>query len=246
MSNERLRSALVDAGLTYDQLSEQVSVDPKTVERWISRDRVPHRTHRLKVAALLGQDDVFLWPSTKSDPRTLAASEAEFVAMYANRGAVGADVWTSLIERTRVQIDLMAFAASFLHDAVPDFAETVAAKAVQGVRVRLLFGDPDSDAVALRGLEEGIGDLLSARCRLTWSYCQPLLETRDVEARQHGSTLYNSLFRFDDTLLVNCHTLGAAASHSPVLHIQKIAGGRLFAHHMNGFEKTWNGARAVS
>ena len=51
MSNERLRSALFDSGLTYEQLSEQVQVDPKTVERWISQGRVPHRTHRLTVAA---------------------------------------------------------------------------------------------------------------------------------------------------------------------------------------------------
>ena len=246
MSNERLRSALVDAGLTYDQLSENVSVDPKTVERWISQDRVPHRAHQLKVAALLGQDDVFLWPSTKSDPRTIAASEAEFVAFYPNRGSVSADLWIGLIERSTVQIYLLAFAASFLHDAVPSFADTLATKAPQGVRVRLLFGDPDAAAVELRGSEEGIGDLLAARCRLTWSYCQELVDVPGIEARKHDSTVYSSIFRFDDTVLVNMHTLSAAASHSPVMHLRKVAGGRLFSHFMTGFEKPWESATAVS
>ena len=246
MSNERLRSALLDAGLTYESLSERVSVDPKTVERWITQGRVPHRSHRLKVASLLGRDDVFLWPSTRTDPRNAAASEAEFVTLYPNRGSVGADLWESLIDHARVQIDLLAFAASFLHDAVPDFDDHLANMAGQGIRIRLLFGNPESDAVKLRGLEEGIGDLLAARCRLTWSYYAPLLNVPGIEARQHGSTLYNSIFRFDDTLLVNAHSLGAAASHSPVLHLHKVAGGRLFTHYMTSFETTWDHASPVT
>ena len=245
MSNERLRSALFDSGITYEQLSEHVRVDPKTVERWISQARVPHRNHRLQVAALVGRDEVFLWPSTKGDPRSLAASEAEFVGLYPNRGSVGAEVWEGLIDRSTVQIDLLAFAASFLHDAVPEFNERLADKARHGVRIRLLFGDPDSRAVALRGDEEGIGDLLTARCRLTWNYYAPLLAEPGVEARRHGSTLYNSLFRFDDTVLVNAHSLGAPASHSIVMHLQKVAGGRLFAHYLTGFEATWDGATPV-
>ncbi|MGH8892478.1 MAG: XRE family transcriptional regulator [Actinomycetes bacterium] len=242
MSNERLRSALVSRGLTYSDLGEQTEVDAKTVERWITNDRVPHRTNRLRVAAVLGEDDAFLWPTTKSDPRTEAASEAEFVGLYANRGSVPVDLWTGLAERAAEQIDLLAFAASFLHDSLPDFAETLAEKARNGVRVRLLFGDPDSAAVDLRGSEEGIGDLLAARCRLTWNYCSQLFDVPGVEARQHSATMYNSIFRFDDTVLVNPHTYGAAASHSPVLHLQKIAGGRLFAHYMAGFERTWDTA----
>lgn len=242
MSNERLRSALSGSGITYEQLSDQVGVDPKTVERWISQERVPHRTHRLTVASLLGSDEAFLWPSTKSDPRTTAASEAEFVTLYPNRGSVGPERWEALIDQSKVQIDLLAYAASFLHDAVPDFDDLLAAKAKQGVRIRLLFGDPDSAAVNLRGEEERIGDLLAARCRLTWNYYAPLIGETGVEARMHGSTLYNSIFHFDDTLLVNAHSFGAAASQSIVMHLQKVAGGRLFAHYMAGFETTWDSA----
>ena len=36
MTNERLRTALVKAGMTPADLSEQLRVDPKTVERWIT------------------------------------------------------------------------------------------------------------------------------------------------------------------------------------------------------------------
>lgn len=242
MSNERLRSAILGAGLTYDDVSERVGVDRKTVERWISQDRVPHRTHRLKVAAILQADDAFLWPTTKADPRSIAASQAELMDFYPSRGTVPAELWATLIERATESIDLLAFAGSFLHDALPDFAETLMGKAEQGVRVRLLFGDPEATAVALRGVEEGIGDLLSARCRLTWNYLAPVLDVPGVQARKHGATLYNSVFRFDTDLLVNVHTLGAAASHSPVFHLRRIPGGRLFDHYMTGFERTWGPA----
>lgn len=236
MSNERLRSALLKRGLTYADLGEQVQVDPKTVERWVTQPRKPHRAHRLRVAALLGEDDGFLWPETANDGASLSASQAEVVQVYPNRGSVSSAFWMSMVDRSVDQIDLLAYAASFIHDAIPDFAELLAAKARSGVRVRLLFGDPDSGAVARRGEEEGIGDLLAARCRLTWSYWAPYLDEPGLEARMHGTTLYNSLFRFDDTMLVNTHALGVAASHSPVLHLQKVAGGRLFAQYLQSLE----------
>lgn len=242
MSNERLRSALLKRGMSYADLAEQVSVDPKTVERWVTQPRKPHRAHRLRVAALLGEDDGFLWPETANDRSSLSASQAEIVEIFPSRGSVSSEFWLSLVDRTVDQIDLLAYAASFVHDALPDFAELLASKARSGVRVRLLFGDPDSEAVARRGAEEGIGDLLAARCRLTWSYWAPFLAAQVIEARQHETTLYNSLFRFDDSLLVNTHALGIAASHSPVLHLQKVAGGRLFSQYLRSFDSAWESA----
>jgi transcriptional regulator with XRE-family HTH domain len=242
MSNERLRSALLKRGLTYADLGEQVSVDPKTVERWVTQPRRPHRAHRLRVAAVLNEDDGFLWPETANDRASVSASQAELVEVFPNRGSVSSEFWLSMVDRAVDQVDLLAYAASFLHDALPDFAELLAAKARSGVRVRLLCGDLDSDAIEMRGREEGIGDLLAARCRLTWSYWAPFLNAQGIEARKHGTTLYNSLFRFDDTLLVNTHALGVAASHSPVLHLQKVAGGRLFAQYLQTFETAWRRA----
>lgn len=244
--NERLRSAMVAAGHTTTSVSEHVLVDPKTVERWISQARTPHRQHREALARLLDVDDVFLWPDSATDAQTRSTSQAEVVAVHPNRGAVDAATWTSLIAGSTGYVDLLAFAATFLHDSVPGFGELLAERAAAGVRVRLLFGDPHSPATALRGAEEGIGeDLLVARCQLTWSYLQPLLGLPNVDARMHGCTLYNSLFRFDSTLLVNTHIYGAPAGANPVLHLRKLPGGRLFDHHMLGFERTWNASTAV-
>lgn len=241
-SNERLRGAILAAGLTPTEVAHEVGVDPKTVERWIATGRAPHRTHRLKAARLLGADDTFLWPSTANDPQALNAVRAELVALYANRGAVPAEQWFSLAENARESIDMLAFAASFLHDALPGYIDLLGERARAGVRVRLLFGDPTSDAVALRGREEGIDDLLASRCALSWRYLRPLRDVQGVEARAHGATLYNSIFRFDDAALINTHSIGAPASHSPILHIQRVPGGRLLSHYLAGFDKTWDEA----
>ncbi len=64
MANERLRGQMLAAGVTVDGLAAHAQVDPKTVERWISRERIPHRRHRFTVAKLLGCDDTYLWPVT--------------------------------------------------------------------------------------------------------------------------------------------------------------------------------------
>src|SRR6476659_312129 len=101
MSNERLSAAITGAGLTLQDFSERVGVDPKTVERWITKDRLPHRTHRMQAAALLGKSDGFLWPTTQSDARSRSASQAEFLGFYPSRDSVPISTWTQLLTQSR-------------------------------------------------------------------------------------------------------------------------------------------------
>lgn len=245
MANERLRAALIGAGLTIVGLSEIVGVDPKTVERWITKDRVPHRVHRMAVATAVGKEDGFLWPTAVSEVQRGETSRDELVGIHPNRGAIPMAVWTSLLTQAQRQIDILAFAATFLHDALPEFDASLAERARDGVPVRLCLGDPASDAVRLRGEEEGIGASLADRCTLTWRYFRPFLDEPNMAARMHGQTLYASMFRFDDDLLVNTHILGAAAGSSPVLQFHHLPGGRIFNHFMDGFERTWDSGRPV-
>ncbi len=42
MPNERLRALLLERGQTPDKLAEAVHVDPKTVERWVTKGRTPY------------------------------------------------------------------------------------------------------------------------------------------------------------------------------------------------------------
>jgi hypothetical protein len=239
MSNERLRAAIAGAGLTTQTFSELVAVDPKTVERWIAADRLPHRSHRIRASEILRKSDGFLWPATHSDRASASSTQAELVRIYPSRSAIEPPTWLELVAQAKERIDVLAYAASFLHDSIPEFMNRLADKSDQGIQVRLLFGDPEGQAVDLRGREEGIGELMAARCKLTWVYVAPLLAAHPIEARRHDTTLYASLFRFDDTLLANGHAYGSSASQSPVLHLCRIPGGRLFTHYIDSFERVW-------
>lgn len=109
--------------------------------------------------------------------------------------------------------------------------------------MRLCFGDPASDAVATRGYEEGIGDTLAAKIRSALTYYREIAGSGDAETRLHGCTLYASLFRYDDDIIVNPHAYGEAASANPALHLRRLDGGQVAAHYMDSFERVWSTAR---
>lgn len=245
MTNERLRSQLAVVGITVSDLAARVGVDPKTVERWITRSRVPHRRHREATAQVLGSDEVYLWPSLIEDPQTRSASLAEFVTLYPHRGLVPADLWNRLIDEAQSRIDVLVYAGLFLVDNHPDLAAALRSKGERGMRGRFLFGDPDSAEVRARGEEEGIGEGLAARVRLSLRVMSPISGTAGLKVRLHTTPLYASLYRFDETLLANVHTYGSSAPRDPVLHLQHIPGGRLFDHYMESFERAWEQGQPV-
>ncbi|MDG4833100.1 Scr1 family TA system antitoxin-like transcriptional regulator [Solwaraspora sp. WMMD1047] len=61
--NEALRIAIAQAGETAESLALRVNVDPKTVGRWVSEDRIPHPRSRAAVAKALGRDPAEFWPA---------------------------------------------------------------------------------------------------------------------------------------------------------------------------------------
>ena len=244
MGNERLKATLVACGVSPAEVAERVQVDPKTVERWITLGRMPYRTHRWTVAKLLGVDAGYLWPDAQDDKLVQEASGAEFVALYPNRGAVPAPLWVDLVADAREEVNLLVYAGLFWFDAYPHVVDTLIAKANAGVRVRLLLGDPDSDAIRERGVEEGID--MAGRIRLTLNLIAPLIGHDGVEIRLHDTTLYASLYCADGVMLANTHVYGAPAARSPVLHLQRVPGGCLFEQYARSYERVWDQARQVS
>lgn len=246
MANERLRGSIAAAGLTLEKVAKEVRVDPKTVERWISTERVPHSKHRWATAALLERDETYLWPSLSDSVRVQQASEAEFVQLYPNRGAVPQDLWSRLIDDTTDSLDILVYSGLFLGDNRPDIGTLLAEKAANGARIRLLFGDPESPAVAKRGTEEGIGHGLASRIEIALSYLKPAIGTPGLEVRLHDTVLYNSIYRSDETMLVNTHVYGAGAGFNPVIHLQRVPGGRMFDHYQTSFERVWDTAEPIT
>ena len=244
MANERLRQAILSSGLSLDDVAIEVQADAKTIERWITQGRVPHPRNRAKMAQALGVEESALWPQI-AEARAKAVVGSEVLGVYPYRGAVPAGYWYELLASAQQHVDILVYAGLFLSDGRADLPALFESKADEGVAIRMLLGDPRSDAVGRRGAEEQIGDALAARIRMSMTYLEPALKAPAVDARVHATTLYNSIFRFDDDLLVNMHAYGAVAAQSPVMHVRRIAGGRLFAHYLSSFERVWEEARPL-
>ena len=244
MPNERLRAALLEHGITPDALGKQLGVDPKTVERWITKARIPYRRHRYAVASRLGVDEAYLWPDALSADQVAAASESEIAAIYSHRSVVPRETWERLFADAEREIGVLVYSGLFLaEDAV--LQKTLVDKARSGVRVRLLLGDPESPQVAERGADEGVGDAQAAKIRNALVLSRRLRGIDGAEFRFHRTVLYNSIYRGDDVLLVNTHVYGITAAQAPVWHLRKVLGGEIASTYLDSFERVWETAVPV-
>jgi transcriptional regulator with XRE-family HTH domain len=240
MPNERLRALLLERGVTPAKLADALGVDAKTIERWIVKGRTPYRRHRYEVAAFFSVDESYLWPDARSKDEVAATSESEIVSVYPHRWAVPRDIWGRLFEQAEQEIGVLVYSAMFLGEDA-GLKKTLADKAKAGARVRILLGDPDSPAVAERGVAEGIDDAMPAKVRNAIVLYRPLISS-GVEIRLHGTILYNSIYRADDQLLVNTHIYGTMANNAPVFHLRKIAGGDMASTYIESFDQVWDTA----
>jgi len=237
-SNERLRVAMLKAGLTAGVLGEAAGVDPKTCERWVGKGRTPHRVNARLAAMALHEDVSYLWPEIEQGRRQHGV-HSDLVAIYASRAEAPLEIWRALFEQAVHEIGVLVYAAVFVHELWPDFNPLLRAKAEAGCRVRILIGDPGSAAVAQRGQDEKYGHGIATRCQQALMYYAPLIGFPGVEIHQHGTTLYNSIYQGDDQMVVNAHRFGINAHATPVLHLRRAAQGGLFDGYAESFEDVW-------
>jgi len=242
--NERLRTAMMRAGISADDLALCCGVDAKTAERWISPGRVPHRSHRWAAARRLGCEESYLWPDIRrSAAQRAEASQSELVRIYPDRASVPREVWLRMMTDACEHIDVLVFSGTFYAQTQPRVASMLADAAGRGAEVRLCFGDPACDAVATRDREEGLGGTLAHKIRSALTYYRPLAGVDGCQMRLHSTTLYTSLFRYDDEIMANPHAFGEPASANPVLHLRRLDGGQLAGHYMACFERVWDTAK---
>jgi len=241
MATSPLRRALAEARLREGDIAEALRVDPKTVQRWIA-GRLPQPRHRWALADLVHRHEYDLWPQLAGGPA--ADIGPEIIATYTHRGAVPREVWHQLFTSAEREIGILVYAGLFLAEDI-DLLRIMRAKVGDGVRIRILLGDPDSDHVALRGTEEGIAGAMAAKIRNVIVLYRVLLDAPTVEIRLHSTVLYNSIYRADDDILVNPHIFGAAAAQAPVLHLRRHEDGDLVSAYTDSFERVWNDARPL-
>lgn len=245
MPNDRLRDAFQRYGLTPESAAGSIGVDAKTIERWIRQGRTPYPRHRRTIAALVNEAESYLWPDAIPPERTAEVSYSEIVMVYPHRHQVPRELWTRLLDEVDQQLDILVYAGLFLTDN-PCLRGSLRDMAESGGRVRILFGDPKSREVSRRSIEEGIGaNTISAKIRNSIAFFEPIYCEQGIDVRLHKTTLYNSIYRFDNEMLVNTHVLGQMAGHSPVLHLRRLDGGSLFDMYAANFETVWNTSNSL-
>jgi hypothetical protein len=240
MPNDRLRTAMLERGVTPTELATALQVDPKSVERWI-KGRLPYRRHRYAVAAHLGVDEVYLWPDALTPDQVANASESEIINVYAHRWTVPSDLWRNFFDEADQDIGILVYSGLFVCEDA-GILRILRKKADAGATVRIVLGDPDSEEVAQRGADEGVGDGMAARIRNAIVLYRPLFGVDRIEFRLHRTVLYNSIYRADDQLLVNTHIYSFPASQAPVLHLRRVAGGDMVTTYLDSFERVWEDA----
>ncbi|MGH3566352.1 MAG: XRE family transcriptional regulator [Pseudonocardia sp.] len=235
---EPLRRALIGARLRDIDVAKTLSVDPKTVQRWLG-GRVPHARHRWNLADMLSLHEYDLWPHLAAIP----SIDPEVYATYPHRGSVSRDTWRALFGAAETEIDILVYSGLFIAEDV-ELVRLFADKARTGVDVRLLLGDPTSPHIDQRGADEGIHDAMAAKIRNAIALYRPLLNT-GVQIRLHSTVLYNSLYRGDREMLINQHIHGIAAAYAPVLHLHRRIDDGVFTTYLDSFNRIWKPANPL-
>jgi lambda repressor-like predicted transcriptional regulator len=236
--NEPLRTAMADARVSIQSAAHAVGVHPKTVQRWLS-GRTPHPRHRWAIADLLGVREEALWPKTKARATTRTAVTSEVLAAYAHRAEVPLHLWHDLLDQASTQIDLLGHAMLFLPESNPNLAELLRHKAAADCTIRIALADPDAPEVAARDTQEGRAGALPSRIRTALHYFADLAGQDGISLHLHSTRMYNSIFRFDDEMLVTPHLYGQPGYLSPALHLRRVGPYGIFDNFALHFERVW-------
>lgn len=248
MANERLRSSMRRTSTTAGDLAKLTGADIKTVYRWVSPGRPPLPRHRALVARRLGDDEEWLWPDV-AQPIAVGPhgdGGAEVVAAYSYRSDAPTSLWWNLISRAEHQVDLLGYTLYFLSLQHPELVPALGQKCSEGLKVRIAIGDLESEHVRYRDREENTPLTLAVRIQTTLSAWAPLLECPGVELRYQDVPLYNSVFRFDDQMLVTPHLFAVPGSQAPMMHLRRLGSGGLFSRFASHFDHIWEASRLHS
>ncbi|WP_017582281.1 hypothetical protein [Nocardiopsis valliformis] len=173
----------------------------------------------------------------------MGVTDGDLVAVHRHRSDVSAERWRDVFAAAERSIDNLVYAALLLHEQIPGWNDLLREKAGGGVRVRVLIGDPDCEAVCVRGEEESFGHGIQSRCHLAAMHYLPLTVISGIAVRVHSTTLYNSLYRADDHMYVNTHLYGVNAYGNPLLRLKRTAAGGMFDAYAASMDAVWHTAR---
>jgi hypothetical protein len=105
--------------------------------------------------------------------------------------------------------------------------------------------DPDCAQVAERDALEQLGGTLAGHIRLALMWLQELATTPNAAVGLHAVHLYNSVFRFDDQMIVTPHLFRAHGCRHPALHLRRLTAFGRFESFAEQFQQVWDTVRLV-
>jgi hypothetical protein len=248
--NEALRQRVREKRLSDRRFADGVGVSLKTVHRWLADvDHKVREENARRAGEVLGCTPHDLWPqqypASTRDHRPAGWDEPFMPTLYATRSQIPVSLWQQHFANAQHSVDILVFAATFLFDTLDGFVDILVDAAGRGVAVRPLIGDPDAASMILRGEEEDIGEAVIARCRTTVELLAPWATTTGLQIRTHQTTLYTSIFRVDDDMLVNFHIYGSPGRNNPVMVFARADEPRLWATFDQAFKRVWDNAKPL-
>ncbi|MBN9152373.1 MULTISPECIES: helix-turn-helix domain-containing protein [Microbacterium] len=243
-SGRRLADQMQMRKINMRDLAARAGCDERTIQRALNGETTPQLRVAESIAAALDCSAEDLWPRVGRGGAGI--SGAVWVRMFPSRAEVPIELWRDVLSSAASRIDICMYGGTFLFDNVHGFIRIIHDAAAEGTPVRIMVGDPGASAIHQRGVEEGIGDAIAGRCRMTLSHLEALDGVDGVELRTHATPLYVTMFFIDDTLYANHHILGSPAGDNPVYEVPADANPELWQTYNASFERIWDGARAVT
>jgi hypothetical protein len=132
-----------------------------------------------------------------------------------------------------------------LLESSPDTVQSLARRCDRGLQVRIAVADPDCAHVQERDRLEQLGGTLPGRIRLSLMWLREFKDKPSATVGLHTVHLYNSVFRFDDQMVVTPHLFRAHGYQHPALYLRKLSPFGIFESFAEQFQQVWDTVRPV-
>ncbi len=220
---------MAEQGLTHHALAEELAVNVKTIERWVTEGPAPLPAQ----PACAGHAPGPATSPTSGRTRSPGTGPLPCPRARSSRSTRAARTFPATSGDNCSRPATHEIGDPRLRRALPGRgrrhpASAPARRRKPGSRIRILLGDPSAPTVAEPRSWRKASATRSPPRFATPSPCTATCRASpDVEFRLHRTVLYNSIYRADDRLFVNTHIYGLPAAQAPVWYLRKIPGGEL-------------------
>lgn len=157
------------------------------------------------------------------------------VGVWSKRADLETKDWIQYLRQSEGDIKILCYAMSFLPEH-PKFADIMEEKISKGVKIRILFGDPNGSYIEARTIEERAEGCISDRIKTSVMRVREI--NNEIQVRYFNAPLYASIYEFGSKMFVTPQLYGKRGACAPLIMIEKTKDG-LFDSYDKYFEDVW-------